>query len=161
MNITLYHGSNVPIDEIDLSRGMSDKDFGKGFYLTDIRSQAEEMAERRTRIVGSGSPTVTAFSLDESVLSAPEMNVKIFPDTPSEEWALFVDANRYASETGFRHSYDIVVGPVANDGVAYQLERYREQAIDLSRLVLELAYKKLNRQYFFGTEKAVSALKKI
>ena len=26
--ITLYHGSNVVIDKIDLSKGMADKDFG-------------------------------------------------------------------------------------------------------------------------------------
>jgi hypothetical protein len=26
--ITLYHGSNVAIDAIDLSKGMKDKDFG-------------------------------------------------------------------------------------------------------------------------------------
>lgn len=56
MKITLYHGSNVAIDKIDLSMGMVNKDFGKGFYLTDIMFQAEEMAKRRTRIVGSGSP---------------------------------------------------------------------------------------------------------
>ena len=31
--ITLYHGSNVAIDEIDLSKGMKDKDFGKAFIL--------------------------------------------------------------------------------------------------------------------------------
>lgn len=34
MMITLFHGSNVAIDEIDLSKGLRDKDFGKGFYLT-------------------------------------------------------------------------------------------------------------------------------
>ena len=43
--ITLYHGSNVAIDEIDLSKGIKDKDFGQGFYLTDILSQAEDMAK--------------------------------------------------------------------------------------------------------------------
>ena len=46
MKITLYHGSNVAIDKIDLSMGMVNKDFGKGFYLTDIMFQAEEMAKR-------------------------------------------------------------------------------------------------------------------
>jgi len=34
--ITLYHGSNIVIDAIDLSKGMKDKDFGKGFYLTAL-----------------------------------------------------------------------------------------------------------------------------
>lgn len=42
--ITLFHGSNVTINEIDLSKGVKDKDFGQGFYLTDIYSQAENMA---------------------------------------------------------------------------------------------------------------------
>jgi hypothetical protein len=40
----LYHGSNVAIEEIDLSLCKPYKDFGKGFYLTDIRSQADDMA---------------------------------------------------------------------------------------------------------------------
>ena len=159
--MTLYHGSNVAIEEIDLSMGMKDKDFGKGFYLTDIRSQAEEMAKRRTRIVGSGSPIITAYSFDESLLNSAELNVKIFPDEPTVEWAKFIDSNRHASKTGFSHDYDIIVGPVADDGVAFQLERYHEQIIDDETLARELTYRKLNRQYFFGTEKAISKLIKL
>ena len=42
--ITLYHGSNMEIDTIDLNRCRPDKDFGQGFYLPDIRKQAEIMA---------------------------------------------------------------------------------------------------------------------
>lgn len=159
--ITLYHGSNVDIDEIDLSMGLKDKDFGRGFYLTDIRSQAEEMAKRRTRIVGYGSPTVTEFSFDESLLNSVELKIKIFPDEPSVEWAKFIDANRHASKTGFSHDYDIIVGPVADDGVAFQLERYHERLIDDETLARELTFKNLNRQYFFGTEKAIAKLKKL
>ena len=33
----LYHGSNQPIERIDLTRGLPDKDFGQGFYLTHLR----------------------------------------------------------------------------------------------------------------------------
>ena len=159
--ITLYHGSNVAIDKIDLSMGMRDKDFGKGFYLTDIRSQAEEIAKRRTRIVGFGNPTVTEYSFDESLLCSGELNVKVFPDEPTVEWAKFIDANRHASKTGFSHNYDVIVGPVADDGVAFQLERFHEQLIDDETLARELTYKKLNRQYFFGTERAISKLMKL
>ena len=65
--ITLYHGSNVAISKVGLSKGLKDKDFGQGFYLTDILSQAESMAQRRVRIVGTGIPTVTLFSFDESI----------------------------------------------------------------------------------------------
>lgn len=49
----LYHGSNVLIDHIDLSMSKPNKDFGKGFYLTDIREQALEMAYRRCRLSSS------------------------------------------------------------------------------------------------------------
>lgn len=66
--ITLYHGSNVDIETIDLDRCHPDKDFGKGYYLTDIRNQAETMALRRTRIAGEGTPTLTAYEFDERLL---------------------------------------------------------------------------------------------
>lgn len=31
----LYHGSNMEIERIDLSKSRPNKDFGKGFYLTE------------------------------------------------------------------------------------------------------------------------------
>ena len=34
--IMLYHGSNQEIGEIDLQLGLPDKDFGRGFYLTQM-----------------------------------------------------------------------------------------------------------------------------
>ena len=47
--ISLFHGTNIMFDKIELSKCRPYKDFGKGFYLTDIRQQAEEMAIRRTK----------------------------------------------------------------------------------------------------------------
>ena len=40
----LYHGSNLKINEIDLSKCKPYKDFGQGFYCTTIKKQAEFMA---------------------------------------------------------------------------------------------------------------------
>jgi predicted RNA-binding protein YlxR (DUF448 family) len=37
----VYHGSYTQINEIDLSFSQAGKDFGRGFYVTNIRSQAE------------------------------------------------------------------------------------------------------------------------
>jgi hypothetical protein len=39
----LYHGTNVDFDEIDLTKSNKYKDFGQGFYLTDIRSQPRNL----------------------------------------------------------------------------------------------------------------------
>ncbi len=160
MMITLYHGSNVQIERIDLSVSKPDKDFGKGFYLTDIREQAFEMAKRRARILGTGEPIVTAYSFDESLLIMNTLNVKYFEE-PDEEWAEFILNNRHASRTNFHHNYDVVIGPIADDGVAFQLGRYERGLISLGTLANELQYKKLNRQYYFGTERAVQFLRKL
>ncbi len=156
----LYHGSSVAIEAIDLSKSLVDKDFGKGFYLTDIESQAMAMAQRRVRIMGTGEPVVTVFEFDDTCPQGSELNIKVFPDEVSAEWAEFVNANRNALQTGFTHPFDIVIGPVADDGVAYQLERYNEGAIDIETLARELAYRKLNRQYYFGTDRAIALLKR-
>lgn len=60
--ITLYHGSNVEIETIQLSLCSPNKDFGRGFYLTDIEGQALQMARRRVRIAGEGKPIVSAYA---------------------------------------------------------------------------------------------------
>ena len=42
----LYHGSNVAITEIDLTRGRVAKDFGKGFYLSSSLENTKEWADK-------------------------------------------------------------------------------------------------------------------
>lgn len=38
----LYHGSNMAITDIDLSRCRPNKDFGLGFYLSPVKTAAEK-----------------------------------------------------------------------------------------------------------------------
>lgn len=47
---TLYHGSNVSIEQIDLSLSRKGKDFGCGFYLNANRQQALDMAVRKRNV---------------------------------------------------------------------------------------------------------------
>ena len=63
----LFHGSNVQVREVDLTKCRPNKDFGCGFYLTSIEDQAIQMANRVTRLYG-GSPEVSQFYLDEEIL---------------------------------------------------------------------------------------------
>jgi len=89
----LYHGSNTIIGQIDFARCKPYKDFGQGFYLTEIEEQAVQMA-RRTAAIYGGEPVVTAFEFDDAAAMADEtLSVKRFAE-PGEEWALFVMANR-------------------------------------------------------------------
>lgn len=78
----LYQGSNIVIDQIDLSKCKPYKDFGQGFYLTEIKEQAEQMARRTSAIYG-GEPIVTEFEFDETALKT--LSVKTFEE-PSEDW---------------------------------------------------------------------------
>ena len=89
-------------DKIELSKCRPYKDFGKGFFLTDIRQQAEEMAIRRTKISKEGDPVVLTFSFDDELLSNGDLDVLRF-DNPSVEWANFILKNRM--EKKYRHEY--------------------------------------------------------
>lgn len=60
------------------------------------------------------------------------------------------------------HPYDIVIGPIANEAVGFQIRRYVSGLIDLEKFLTELKYMGgITMQYFFGTEKALQYLKKI
>ncbi len=55
-----------------------------------------------------------------------------------------------------------VYGPIADDGVTYQLRRYEGGVISLARLVEELKFAKgITFQYFFGTERALQQLERL
>ena len=88
----LYHGSNMVIDEIDLGKSKPNKDFGQGFYLSEMESQAREMAVFKSMQLG-GEPVISSFEFDETILNSSLLNIKILNDY-SEEWADFVFANR-------------------------------------------------------------------
>ncbi|MGL4518983.1 MAG: DUF3990 domain-containing protein [Phocaeicola sp.] len=154
----LYHGSNIDIKSIDFSKCKPYKDFGQGFYLTGIEEQASQMARRTASIYG-GDAVVTRFEFDETALSNTILSIKHFEE-PSEEWALFVMANRGRNRQHPTHHYDIVIGPVADDTIATLFRNFDDGIIDLSMLVNGLKYKKVPSQYFFHTPAAVSYLKR-
>jgi hypothetical protein len=157
----LYHGSNVAIKQIDLSRSKRGKDFGQGFYLNANPDQAMEMAVRTTRFLNEGNPTLSCFEFDEDEATKSSLNIKIFPDY-SEEWAEFVVMNRKNNSDVPAHPYDIVIGPIADDTVGVQIRRFTMGYLSASALVEELRFKgDLAIQYFFWTPKAVELLKRI
>jgi hypothetical protein len=152
----LYHGTNVPFDTIDLLKCRPNKDFGKGFYLTSIESQAIEMAQRRCNFAEEGLPIVQKYEWDEKT---DDLKVLIF-EAISVEWAECIVHNRDRRNKEL-HEYDLVIGPIADAGVVYKINRYLQNIITIEELVRELKYKKLNNQYCFCTEKAILHLKRL
>lgn len=157
--MTLYHGSNQDIVSIDLEKGLMYKDFGKGFYLTPDKATAIRMAQKKARIFG-GEPTLITYELDEKGLNS-EIKVKRFPAKANVDWFLFIDANRDRKQKQPVHNYDIVIGPIADDGVVLQLANFHQGIYSAQDAARYLQDSYLDQQYFFGTEKALSIIKKI
>ena len=153
----LYHGSNTAFREIDLSFCRPNKDFGCGFYLTPDRVAADRMALRTVRRF-DGRPYVMTFEFDDSILK--DVPVKRF--VPSEEWAMFVMANRRLDTPAEDHNrdnrYGLVVGPVANDDLALLFRQFALGLVTVEMMVREMRYKKLTVQYSFHTPAALAAL---
>jgi hypothetical protein len=157
----LYHGSNIDIKEIDLAKSRPYKDFGRGFYLSADKNQVLRMAEQRTSILLEGEPTINLYEFDEKLLEDSSLRVLNFGEY-NTEWARFVLKNRDINTKQPCHHYDIVYGPIADDGVTFQLRQYKAGMISLEQLVNELKFSHgITFQYFFGTELAISKLKKI
>lgn len=154
----LYHGSNTAFTDIDLSVCRPNKDFGRGFYLSPDRVAAEKMAVRTVRRFG-GRPYVMTFEFDDTLLG--NTPVKRF-FMPTEEWAMFVMANRRPDVPAQDHNrdnrYGLVAGPVANDDLALLFRQFALGLVTLEMLVRGMRYKQLTVQYSFHTPEAVSAL---
>ena len=155
----LYHGSNVSIETVDLSKSKRYKDFGQAFYLSAEREQAMKMAEAKVVQFG-GEEAVTAFEFDKTHLSSNCFRVKSF-DGYTREWAEFVFNNRDESQD-FEHNYDIVYGPIADDYVGLQIRDFKRHAITFEQFLQNIHYHKgITYQYAFCTQKAVDSLVRI
>lgn len=150
----LFHGSNIKINEIDLDKSKPYKDFGKGFYLSDVETQALEMANFKSSIFG-GEPVITKFEFDKTGLFSSALKIKLFEDY-SEEWLDFVVLNR---EGGTVAEYDYVYGPIADDKVGLQLRKFKDKNITKEELLERLKYYKgITYQHFFGSYDALKFL---
>ena len=163
----LYHGSNTDIKTINLAMCRPFKDFGRGFYLTVMKEQAEDMAKRVAGIYG-GSPGVNIYDIDETFINMGKFNIKNFGEETSEEWARFVRNNRNREfddisslECNIDNKYDIVIGPIADDNMALLFRQYENGMIAFDTMLQGMIYKRTTNQYSFHTERAINLLKKV
>lgn len=155
----LYHGSNCDIDNINLTKGSRFKDFGQGFYVTPDMETAKRMAEKKTRFYG-GEETIIEYELDESAFNAPNLKVLIFSERATAEWITFISTNRDRHNPAKPTEYDIIKGPIADDGVALQLGKLQAHANQAETIALDLQDKYLDQQICFRTEQSLNYLKK-
>ena len=163
----LYHGTNINIQSINLALCRPYKDFGKGFYTTEIFEQAQKMAKRVARIYG-GNPIVNVYEIADGFMENEELNILNLGKAPSEKWAVFVMNNRSKAfidfgnmDCNFDCKYDIVSGPIADDDMAILFRQYQSSLITMQTMVNGMAFRETTNQYSFHTERAVSLLQKV
>jgi hypothetical protein len=152
----VYHGSYLEIQTIDLSQGRPNRDFGRGFYVTMYRRQAEEWASRK----GEDNRTegvVSEFILDEYIWEDTELNLLRFEDY-TEDWLDFVVKNRLNRSRKQTHDFDIVEGPVADDAVTVRVNDYIRGDVSKQDFLEELKFRKPTHQICFCTTASLQAL---
>lgn len=150
----LYHGSNLEVKEPKIIKSKRLLDFGTGFYLTTDYEQAKKWALRTTSRREEGTPTITVFSFDENELE--KLDVFTF-EGPNKEWLRYISANRTDKAAG--DSYDIVMGPVANDQAIRTVNNYLKGYFDEEIAIQLLLPQNLKDQVVFKTKKALDMLK--
>jgi len=155
----VFHGGYTIVKEIDLTKGRSNLDFGKGFYVTNIRSQAEYWAERTGRIHKTDG-IVSEFEFYERAFTDELYKVLRFANY-NEEWLDFVVLNRDPITEEQRHDYDIVEGPVANDDVNDRINDYLAGIVPKAKFLNELSHHKPTHQICLCTARSLQMIEPI
>jgi len=98
----IYHGGFCAVEKPEIHVSVHAKDFGQGFYCTELQRQAERWAGRfQTPVV-----SVFEYTAEEGV------DILRFDDM-TDEWLDFIAGCRSEKP----HDHDIVTGAMANDQV--------------------------------------------
>ena len=153
----LYHGSNTEVADPRLLKQTRGLDFGHGFYATTNEKQAKRFAKtvRERREIGTPIVSVFEYNMDAAIRTLAVCKFE-HPDT---KWFQFVVDNRRKIYQG--KSFDIVVGPVANDDVMPTIQGYLSGFISKRLAMAQLKASRLVDQVCLKTEEALSFLRYI
>jgi hypothetical protein len=147
----VYHGSSLEIMKPEISYSKAYLDFGKGFYVTTFRSQAEKWALRKS-IRQEKEAIVNIYDLQDNF---GEHKVLSF-ESENEKWLDFVCDCRKGME--LNQEYDIIIGSVADDDVFKTVDMYFRGLWSKKKALEELRYYKMNDQICFANQKVLDNL---
>jgi hypothetical protein len=157
--MNVYHGSYTQIEVVDLEKCEIGKDFGRGFYVTKIKEQAEFWAERKG-LSHNTAGFVTEFDFNENSFDYFHLKVLRF-DGYNEAWLDFVAMNRNPKAKQPTHDCDIVEGPVANDRIATRINDYLAGRVSKQDFLDELTFFRETHQICFCTTRSLQMLDSI
>lgn len=150
--MTVYHGSSVVVDHPDIAHSFRALDFGKGFYVTTVKEQAERWARRKADIFGKDKAYVTVYRMEEN---ADGLTYKCFGDDLTE-WIDFVCGCRDDKKDYLQ--YDLIKGKVADDRVFRVVDMYHSGIWDKERALREMKVYPAYDQIAFITQRAIDQL---
>ncbi|MDR3338796.1 MAG: DUF3990 domain-containing protein [Candidatus Symbiothrix sp.] len=154
----VYHGSYMAIDTVDLDYCRDNKDFGKGFYVTKFKQQAEDWS----KIIGKTHKTqgvVTEFTFNERAFTDKSLKVLRFSEY-NDEWFDFIILNRNTQTADPQHDYDIVEGPIADDKITRDIDDYLAGTITREKFLTSLKHHTETHQICFCTTSALLFLER-
>ncbi|MBP3788514.1 MAG: DUF3990 domain-containing protein [Prevotella sp.] len=138
MRMLFHGGTSVVINPI-CAVGRDNLDFGKGFYLTDMRMQAVDWA---TRIANMGLPQwLNVYEFDDARAAA--FRQKVF-QTYDVEWLQFIAKSRKGMKPWAE--FDLIEGGIADDRVIDTVELYLNGDITEEMALRRLSMHQPNNQ---------------
>ena len=143
-NVIIYHGSNTAVENPRILVNGHYKDFGYGFYCTNIEKQAKRWALTR-----HGDSIVSRYQYTSNA----QLKICQFSEM-TEEWLQFVVECR----SGIEHDYDIVEGPMADDTVWNYVNDFLTGRISRKQFWVLAEFKHPTHQISFHTLSALDCL---
>ncbi|MDE6225319.1 MAG: DUF3990 domain-containing protein, partial [Muribaculaceae bacterium] len=130
----------------DIGHSREALDFGKGFYVTRLREQAEKYANRFLRAGEDAYMHIFEYIPDS------DLKIKIF-HSYDEEWLDFVCSCRKGDDV--YKQFDVIEGGVANDKVFQTVDLYMAGVYNKEQALQNLAYEMPNNQLCFISQEAI------
>jgi hypothetical protein len=138
--LTVYHGGTTIITEPLVSVGRENLDFGRGFYVTDIREQATSWS---MRAANEGKPQwLNVYLLDADRVKKEYRYLQFL--AYDRAWLDFIVSCRKGQSVW--EGYDIIEGGVADDRVIDTVNLYMLDILPVELAIERLAQHKPNNQ---------------
>lgn len=149
----VYHGSSVAVPSPDIEHSYRALDFGRGFYVTSVKEQAERWARRKAGYSGQPQGIVSVYEMGD--IHNGTMRIRDFADD-MDTWIDFVCRCRDGHDDYL--AYDLIVGKVANDKVFRVVDMYHSGIWDKARALQEIKAYPTYDQIAFISQKAINIL---
>ena len=145
MSRLIYYGSNVSVEHPEIKIAGFYKDFGFGFYCTELEKQAIRWA-----LTKHPEHVVNEYVFDES----EDLKKLVFKEM-NDEWLDFVVACR----NGKSHDYDLVEGPMADDTIWDYIEDFFDNNISREAFRVLVKFRYPTHQIVFCSDKALKTIR--